>query len=110
MVGRNGQTAGQIHVSIRKLLKEQIIGGLVPPTISLRSDVAPVSSIVHEARGIEKVQAEQLNFFSCMDAKDLGWEPYPIKFKSRIRQQYDVKKSVLELQRLSASGADHQIL
>lgn len=42
-----------------------------------------------------------------MDAKDLDWEPYPTKFKSRIRQHYDVTQSILELQKISRESGVH---
>lgn len=76
--------------------KEEIIGGLQPPIITLRSGESYV-----EERGIEKVAASKLNFFSCMDEKDKGWEFYPYKFKSRIRPNYSLAESQKTLLRMS---------
>lgn len=51
----NGYSVGRVNANIHKLLKEEIVGGLVPPTISLRSDHVPVS--LGQIRGIEKVHS-----------------------------------------------------
>jgi hypothetical protein len=58
-------------VNVIKSKREEVIGGLHPPVISLKS-----GEIYHEpiqSAGLEKVRVKKLNFFSCMDANDLSW-------------------------------------
>lgn len=59
------------------------MGGLKPPVVSLRNGAALVEEL--RAAGIEKVRATNLNFFSCMDAKDMGWEFYPYSFETKLK-------------------------
>lgn len=62
-----------------------MIGGLHPPVVSLRHG-EPIPDLL--PAGIEKVRAKNLNFFSCMDAKDMGWEFMPYNFETKLRSTY----------------------
>jgi hypothetical protein len=75
-----------LNVDILKSKREEIIGGLHPPIISLKNGEVYVEPA--RSAGLEKVRVKKLNFFSCMDANDLGWEFMPYNFQTKLRQNY----------------------
>jgi hypothetical protein len=85
---------GYLNVEINKSLRENLVGGLHPPMVSLRHGEAEVQERARPAAapgksmGLEKVRVNKLNFFSCMDANELGWEVMPYNFETKLRHKY----------------------
>jgi hypothetical protein len=85
---------GYLEVEVVKSLREDVVGGLHFPVVSLREGEVEQEETRIEAAppvkeaGLEKIRVKNLNFFSCMDATNQSWEFMPYNFQSKLRSKY----------------------